>query len=190
MFTHTDMFTGYAAASPAVGWDNEVLSKYKKTFAAKKIVNPVKVYLTVGDVERERPVFEKFANDLVKHSFLNVSITSKVLENTGHSGTKSETYSRGLQYIFEKAKLKLSDNILNKYVGLYKLTNGNTVELKKENGQLVFYFSPTYKYNLFAASETEFYSTTNFFKMYFKNEDDKITGFELQQYGNTQFVKK
>jgi predicted alpha/beta superfamily hydrolase len=26
--THTDMFTGYAAASPAVGWDREVLYNY------------------------------------------------------------------------------------------------------------------------------------------------------------------
>ncbi|KAK6020173.1 putative esterase, partial [Ostertagia ostertagi] len=61
LFTQPEMFNGYAAASPAVGWDKEVLYKYEAAFAAKKINKPVRVYMTVGDVERSRPVFEKFA---------------------------------------------------------------------------------------------------------------------------------
>ena len=32
LFTQPDMFSGYAAASPATGWDKEVLYKYEKKF--------------------------------------------------------------------------------------------------------------------------------------------------------------
>jgi predicted alpha/beta superfamily hydrolase len=190
LFTHTEMFTGYAAASPAVGWDKEVLYKYEKIFATKKLTKPLRVYMTVGDVERSRPVFEKFAANMMSRKYENVHLFAKVLENTGHSGTKGETYSRGVQYIFERPKLYLDAAVLNQYAGKYQLPDGNTIELKNENGQLVFYFSPTYKYELFAASESEFYSTTDFFKMFFKTTGGKITGFELQRYGNIQFVKK
>jgi hypothetical protein len=46
---------------PAVGWDKEVLYKYEKEFAEKRSAKPLRVYMTVGDVERGRPTFERFA---------------------------------------------------------------------------------------------------------------------------------
>jgi len=188
--THTDMFTGYAAASPAVGWDNQVLYKYEKDFATKKLNKPVRVYMTVGDVERGRSIFEKMADYFTNQHYQNVSLKSKVLENTGHSGTKGETFARGLQYVFEKPKLKLNDAELNKYVGKYEMPGGNSVELKNEDHHLVFYFNSNFRYDLFAASESEFYSTTEFFNLYFKNSGDKVEGFQLARYNNNQFLKK
>src|SRR6185436_2367772 len=109
LFTHTDLFTGYAAASPAVGWDRQVLNQYEKKFAELKLSKPVRVYMTVGDVELGRPSFEKLAELMQSKHYNNVSVNSKVLENTGHSGTKSETYNRGLQFIFQKNKIELTD---------------------------------------------------------------------------------
>ncbi len=188
--THTDMFNGYAAASPAVGWGNEVLYQYEKQFAGKKLDKSVRVYMTVGDVERGRPVFEKMADYFSVKQYQNVSVRSKVLENTGHSGTKGETFARGLQYIFEKPRLKLDDLALNKYAGKYQFPNGGSIELKNENSQLVFYFSPTFKYGLFAASPTEFYSTSEFFNVNFKSNGEKVEGLELARYNNNQFLKK
>jgi len=188
--THTDMFNGYAAASPAVGWGNEVLYKYEKDFANQKLNKPVRVYMTVGDVERGRGTFEKMADQFTNRHYQNVNIRSKVLENTGHSGTKGETFARGLQYIFEKPKLKLDNDVLNKLAGKYQFPNGNTVELKNEDNHLVFYFSPNFKYDLYAASKTDFYSTSEFFNVNFKTSGDKIDGFELARYNNNQYLKK
>jgi predicted alpha/beta superfamily hydrolase len=188
--THTDMFTGYIAASPAVGWDREALYKYAKAFVEKKLSEPVRVYMTVGDVERGRTGFEKMAAYFKNNNYHNVSLQSKVLENTGHSGTKSETYSRGLQYVFEKNKLALADNLLDKYAGSYEMGGGNKIELKKERNGLVLYFNPQNKIELFANTETHLYATHEFFNMHFKINNDKVEGFDLARYGNTQFVKK
>jgi predicted alpha/beta superfamily hydrolase len=44
LFTQPELFTGYAAASPAVGWDREVLYKYEKAFAEKKYQNQYGLY--------------------------------------------------------------------------------------------------------------------------------------------------
>ena len=190
LLTHTDMFTGYAAASPAVAWDREILYKYEKTFAEKKLTKPVRVYMTVGDVERGRPGYEKFANSMITRNYSNVSLHSKVLENTGHSGTKSETYTRGLQYVFERNQLKLSNDALSKYTGTYQSGNNAKVEIKNESSQLVWYFSPNNKFPLFANSEKHFYATHEFFNVQFKLDNGKIQGFDLVRYGSTQTFNK
>lgn len=190
LFTHTDMFIGYAAASPAVAWDNEVLYRFEKIFAEKKLAKPVRVYMTVGDVEMGRPVFEKFAGDLAKHHNSNVQLRSKVLENTGHSGTKSETYSRGLQYIFERARLQFSAEELNKYAGTYQSSKGEKVELKHEGSQLYLLAGPKIKLLLYANTKTHFYATHQFFNMHFKFDNDKIETFDLVLYGGTQTFNK
>ena len=190
LFTHTDMFTGYAAASPAVGWDNEVLYKYEKFFAEKKSTQPLRVYMTVGDVERGRPVFERFAKNMHDRKYTNVNLRSKVLENTGHSGTKSETYSRGLQYVFERNQLKLSNDELKKYTGTYAVDRGNKFEIKNEGNELVFYYSPEAKFPLLVNNEKHFYATHEFFNLYFKTTNGKIEGVNLARYGSTMYFNK
>ncbi len=188
--THTDMFNGYAAASPAVGWGNGALYQYEKEFANKKLNKPVRVYMTIGDVESNRPYYESMADYFTKKNYQNVSIRSKVLENTGHSGTKGETFARGLQYIFERPNLKLDEMVLNQYAGKYQFPNGNVIELKNENNHLVIYFSPSFKVDLLAASQTEFYLTSQFFNVSFKKDGQKIEGFQLATYNENQFFKK
>jgi len=190
LFTQPELFTGYAAASPAVGWDGEVLYKYEKVFADKKLLKPVRVYMTIGDVERSKPAYEKFAAQMTSRNYTSVYLKSKILENTGHSGTKSETFGRGMQYVFEKPRLDLGASVLNKYVGSYQSPNGNKIDIKNEDGKLVLYFSPSNKYVLYTASETDFYSTSEFFNLEFKNEAGKPSGFQFNRYNNSQFMTK
>jgi hypothetical protein len=190
LYTHTEMFTGYVAASPAIGWDREVLNKYEKTFSEKKLSKAVRVYSTVGDVEMGRPAYEKFANKMLGRNYSNVNLISKVLENTGHSGTKSETYSRGLQFVFQRDQLKLSNEQLNYYAGTYQFSNGNKIEIKNEGNQLYWYFSPGYKFSLYANTEKHFYARHEFFNVFFKTGNGKVEGFDLIRYGNTQTLVK
>ena len=190
LFTQPELFTGYAAASPAVGWDREVLYKYEKEFAEKRSAKPLRVYMTVGDVERGGSTFERFAAQMASRNYTTVALKSKVLENTGHSGTKSETFGRGMQYVFEKPKLNLDAVVLNKYVGSYQSSTGIKIDIKNEDGKLALYFSPTNKYVLYSASETEFYATSEFFNLEFKTEGDKPSGFQFNRYNNSQYMTK
>lgn len=185
LFSQPDMFSGYAAASPAIGWDKEIIYQYEKKYFESNVSSPARLYMTIGGVERNVPGFEKLSAYLNGRSYPFLKIKPVVLENTGHSGTKSETYGRGLQYIFERPKLELVGSTLDKYTGLYESATGKT-EIKKEDGRLAIYFSPTYKYILYAATETEFYSTAEFLKLHFSTGQ----GFELEQYGRKQFFKK
>ncbi|HRI23925.1 MAG TPA: alpha/beta hydrolase-fold protein [Ferruginibacter sp.] len=190
LFTHTDMFRGYAAASPAIGWDRELIYQYEKKFFEGNNTLPVRMYMTIGDVERSAPGFEKFAKHLESRNYSSLVSKAKLLENTGHSGTKSETYSRGLQFIFERPRLELDAVSLNRFAGMYQTTNGNKLEIKNEGGRLVLYFSPGNKYMLYAAGETEFYATTEFFNIHFQTQRGAVQGFRLDRYGSSQFITK
>ena len=197
LFSQPDLFTGYVAASPYVPWDNDVLYKYEQEFAKKRLPQPLRVYMTVGDVETTRPAFEKFSATMVAHKYPSVRLHSKILENTGHSGTKNETYARGLQYVFERPKLDLATRVLNNYAGTYQLPDSRTLQLKNENGQLAFYLNETGQlaiyfgsFKLYAASEKDFYATAQFLNIHFENATGKPPGFWLETYRDKQFIKK
>lgn len=194
LFTHTEMFKGYIAASPAIGWDKEVIYQYEKKFyerslLAKTTKGSLRMYMTIGDVERSAPGFEKFSKFLTDRNYEALWFRSKVLENTGHSGTKSETFTRGLQYVFEKPKLKLDKTILERYVGSYG-TGAGKVDIKNENGKLSLYFPNGTLYELFASGEADFYATSEFFNIHFRMNEAVVEGVEINRYSGSQFIKR
>ncbi len=190
LFTHPNMFKSYIAASPAYGWDGEVLYKYEKAYFERKSTLPAKLYMTIGEVERGVPGFQKLSSHLTGRNYKNLQIRSKVLENTGHSGTKTEGFGRGLQFAYERTSLNLDAPILNKYTGKYQTINGNTIEIKLENNRLSCYLGPNNKYILFAATEKDFYATSEFCNLHFSNKNGKTDGFQFDRYGKTEFVKR
>jgi predicted alpha/beta superfamily hydrolase len=191
LFTHPEMFQRYVAASPAFMWDNSVLYQYEKNYAASKSNPPAKLFLCVGGVERSVPGFQKLTKLLQNRHYNSLQIESRVLENTGHSGTKGEGFARGLQFVFKRPNLQLPDAVLQNYVGKYQLADGSTAEIKKENNQLFLYTSPIDKTALFAASEDEFYSTSEFLNVKFKyNKNKKVTDADVETFGSSMSVKK
>lgn len=185
LFTQPDMFKGYVAASPAFQWDNEVIYKYEQEYFDKEPVVTRRLYMSMGGVERSVPGFEKLVKHLTDRRYHNISMKTRVLDNTGHSGTKGEGYARGMQYIFERPALALDAAVLNQYVGKY----GN-IEFKNENNQLAMYFSPTNKIFLYAANAIDFYSDVEYFNVHFKTKNGKVEGFDLERYNGSRFISK
>ncbi len=195
LFTHPEMFRGYAAASPATGWDKEIIYKYEKQFYAKDLLSKtvagsLRLYMTIGDVERNAAGFEKLAKFLDDRKYHSLIIRSKMLENTGHSGTKSETFSRGLQYIFERPRLSLDKGLLQGFTGIYRAQNGMIAEVAREENVLLINIGGNTIYRLLAGSETGFYARSEYLNVFFRKENEMVTGFELQRYGSTQLFSK
>ena len=190
LFSHTDMFQRYVAASPAFGWGNEVIYQCEKKYFENKSNSPAKLFMCIGGVETSAPGFEKLSKYLNDRHYPSLEIESKVLENTGHSGTKGEGFARGLQFVFKRPALKLSSTVLNKYVGTYKTDDGMSVRVKSEDQVLVAYANNS-RLPFYATSEKDFYSTAGFINVHFKtDEKGVVSGFQLDTYGATQFVKK
>ena len=191
LFTQPDLFQRYVAASPAFGWDNNVIYQYEKKYFENSAKPKARLFMCMGGVERSVPGFDQLVQHLSSRRYPSLSIETKVLENIGHSGTKGEGYARGLQFAFARPSLKIADDVLKKYTGVYSFPNGNNVEIKSENQTLVIYPGSRNKYIMKAASETDFYSTAEFLNIHFKKDDNgNITGFQLEQYGSNVFITK
>lgn len=189
LFTQPGLFQRYVAASPAFGWNNEVLYQYEKKYAENVSNPPAKLFMCIGGVGRSVPGFEKLTKHVAGRNYKNLQIQSRVLENTGHSGTKGEGYARGLQYVFAKSVIQLAPAVLRKYIGRYQLEDSSKLEIKMESNQLVLYSSPTNKFVLQAAGDDFFYATSEFLNVKLINIQGTIIGFEVEQYGNTQLAK-
>jgi len=191
LFTEPALFQRYVAASPAFGWDKEVIYTYEQKYFENKSTPPAKLFMCVGGVERGVPGFERLAKHLSDRNYSSLQIQASVLENTGHSGTKGEGFARGLQFVFARPSLKLSAEVLKNYAGNYTADNGSAIEIRLINQSLEIYFAVNNKYQLFSADENYFYANSEFLNIHFvKDEKNRITGFKMERYNDVRFFTK
>lgn len=186
LFTNPGMFRGYIAASPAYGWDREVLYQFEKKYFDSHPTQQARLYLTMGDVERGLPGFEKLAKHLSERKYPLLSIRSKILENTGHSGTKTEGFGRGMQYVFQRKDEPIRQQTVLPFTGMYQLAPGGaTIEIRLENEELYLYTAPNNRYKLFSESATDYYAKSEFLQIHFFTGSGRKTGMILKRYGRT-----
>ena len=190
LFNETELFHRYVLTSPAVGWDNEVIYNYEKNYAEKKPRLPIKLFMTVGELE-EVSGFQKFVDHLKARKYKGLSLQTRILENTGHSGTKAEGYTRGLQAVFARPSLKLSRDILAQYIGTYQLNPQVEIKVVEESGRLMALGPNNTKLLLHAETENDFYIPGQYLFAHFKKDaTGRITGFQLEQFFGDVFLQK
>jgi hypothetical protein len=128
---------------------------------------------------------------LKARNYEGLALQTRVLESTGHSGTKAEGYARGLQFVFTRPSLKIAPDILEQYTGAYQLNPETKIILSKEKDHLIAQASGNSKLVLYAETEKDFYVKGLYFFVHFKKDDTgKIIGFQLEQFSGVVFLKK
>lgn len=190
LFNETELFQRYVLTSPALGWDNEVVYTYAKNFVKRKSQALSRVFMAVGDCE-DVTGFQKFSEHLKSREFEGLTLQAKVLESTGHSGSKAEGFTRGLQAVFARPTLQLATETLEKYVGDYQIDHQLKISISDENGHLVIHGPRNAQLVLHAESEKDFYVRGQFWFMHFKEDAaNKIIGFQLEQFSRAVFARK
>jgi hypothetical protein len=190
LFNETELFQRYVLTSPALGWDNEVIYAFEKKCAEKKSLLPLKLFMAMGELEGVAG-FQKFVEHLQARNYQGLSLQTRILANTGHSGTKAEGYTRGLQFVFARPSLKLAPAILAPYVGAYRLNPEVEIKVAIENDRLIALGPNNTKIVLHAETEKDFYVAGQYFFAHFiKDETGKIAGFQLEQFSGEIFVQK
>lgn len=189
LFTETSLFNRYFLTSPALQWGNGIVLQHERNFAKKNTGLPVKLFMAHGDMEFPAP-FQRFVDTLKKRQYAGLELQTRILENTGHSGTKGEGYARGLQWVFSKPSLKLHQEVLNKYAGTYAVGT-DTLKLIGESNRLIVIDPSNIRTPLDAATEKDFYLKGHFFNIHFKKDEaGNISGFQLERFEGDSFVKK
>jgi predicted alpha/beta superfamily hydrolase len=191
LFNEPDVFKHYVLTSPSVQWDNEVLYSYEKSFGEKKLKTPVTLSMAVGEFEGLLVPYNKFVAHLRSRNYKDIALESRILENTGHSGTKAEGYTRGLQFAFSRPSLKLPESLLNEYVGDYELRPGVILKATHENGQLVVTTPDGNKIIFLAETPSDFYIKGQYLRVrYIKDSTGKVSGARVEQFGGEDYLKK
>ncbi|KAA0230912.1 alpha/beta hydrolase [candidate division KSB1 bacterium] len=190
LFSETELFQRYVLTSPAVGWANEGIYAFEKNYADKKSQLPARLFMAVGELE-DVAGFQKFADQLKARNYDGLALQTRVLENTGHSGTKAEGYTRGLQFVFARPSLKLAAAILAQYVGTFEPNPETKVLISVENDHLIAQGPYNTKLVLHAETEQDFYVPGQYlFARFKKDEQGRVTGFQLAQFGGEVFARK
>jgi predicted alpha/beta superfamily hydrolase len=101
MFSEPGLFSGYVAASPAVVYGNRFAFNQEALYANSHKDLPVRLFLSVGEVEQLRRPVEEFMQVLSKRNYTGLEMETRIIEGERHAGNKPEAYNRGLRFIFQ-----------------------------------------------------------------------------------------
>lgn len=101
MFNEPTLFRGYVAASPIVVFGNKHAFKQEAAYARDHPDLPVRLFLSVGELENIRQPVEEFMNVIKERHYTGLAMMTRTIEGEEHAGNKPEAYNRGLRFIFQ-----------------------------------------------------------------------------------------
>jgi predicted alpha/beta superfamily hydrolase len=193
LFTRPTLFSDYLASSPAIWWDDGVIRKYQNAFSDESLSSPVRLYVARGGMELGQKDVDIFMNELKARKYRNLEIEFDVIEGAGHGGLNPEAFTRGMQFIFRKSRVRIDANQLAAYTGTYKGPTGwPDIEVRSGDGTLYSKDSESKTELRWVAVEENlfFVSNTGAEVTFSVNENGKVTQLNLKvESGVFNFVK-
>lgn len=101
LFNEPELFSGYVSASPAVTFGGGVIFDLETEFAARHKTLPVKLFVSVGEIEELAQPVKSFMDALNNSGYQELTLETRIIEGERHSGNKPEAFNRGLRFIFQ-----------------------------------------------------------------------------------------
>lgn len=103
LFHEPGSFTRYFIGSPALWWDDEAVFRFYDSSKFDGIENPIKVYLSVGDLEEKalRYSWEKLRNFLDQKQNPKIQLKAEILEGEQHLTGIGLAHSRAFRWLYE-----------------------------------------------------------------------------------------
>ena len=191
LFEEPALFHRYVLTSPAVGWDNYIIYQYEKDYAKNTSRPLVKLYMAEGGLEGGVDDFLKLADHLKAKNNPGMEVQTRVLEGMGHSGGKAEGYTRGLQAVFKRPSMRLAEEVLKRYAGVYQSEAGIRLKIEREDEHLVLRYSGNSTYVLHAETDKDFYYTGELLNIHFaENGEGDITGLQLDRFNGSDSFQR
>jgi predicted alpha/beta superfamily hydrolase len=189
LFHETALFDRYIVSAPSLQWDDGVTYAYEADYAAHHTELPARVFMVLGERENVEAL-ERFADTLRAREYEGLDLETYVVANTGHAGHKPEGFTRGLQFAFERPSLALPADVLDAYVGTYRLGDQVRVDIRREGDHLVGRQHAQEEVRLHAESDEDFYINGEHTFFRFERRDGQVTGFHLRTFTDTLFFER
>jgi predicted alpha/beta superfamily hydrolase len=177
LFQQPSPFNRFVANSPSLWYDDQLMFKTERAFAAQHQQLNAKLFTSSGSYEEESnpPMYANFIQQLKASNYKGFEMESFVVDKTGHGSEPPYAISRGLQFVFSKPALTLDTALLKQYAGHYE----HDISFIYENGALYFSgFGRQIKMN--AETNKQFYMPGLNGEVEFRTDQkDKVTGAQL-----------
>lgn len=104
LFTKPELFSGYVSSSPAVTFAGGIIFDLETEFAARHKTLPVKLFVSVGEIEELAQPVKSFMEALNNSGYQELILETRIIEGERHAGNKPESFNRGLRFIFQGDK--------------------------------------------------------------------------------------
>nr|WP_294794141.1 alpha/beta hydrolase-fold protein [uncultured Mucilaginibacter sp.] len=187
LFNDPSLFDRYILTSPSLTFDNSVLRSWETKYESTGSPMASRLFIARGAFEDLETEFNALTDRLKKVK--NLEVQALTFANTGHSGTKPEGFSRGLQWAFKRPSVKLDPAILKKYTGLYVVKN-DTARIVVKDGNLVAQ-SKSNDFVFQAENENSFYHDGIFLRANFQLDNaGNVKGLKIEQYDGEIFYQR
>src|SRR4051812_15927199 len=117
-----DLFRGYVASSGAFGLGAAYFSRRLQELPPD-LLRDEHAYFTVGALYDDEQGVKDFVASLKAVAGETPSIALDVIPGVGHTGNEPFAYTRGLVHAFQRPRLRLSQQLLQRYEGAYSDVN-------------------------------------------------------------------
>lgn len=145
LITRPELFSDYIASTPATWWDNNVLDRYRKAFDGNALKQPKRLYVSRGESEHIMQAgADTMAAQLQKADFANLEVAFATVPGTGHAALNPEVITRGLQFIFRKEWVPLTEGQRQEFAGSFEAEEGDEELTIRSDGDRLFTTFPDY----------------------------------------------
>lgn len=113
-------FDGYIAIAGSYFIDGVYFDEKLALMYGTADLKKVRSFLSVGSLDTNQFSVEIINSSIESAGLKGFKHKYKVFKDAGHAGVEPFAYTRGLQYIFKKPFLKLSEAFLQRYAGEYE----------------------------------------------------------------------
>lgn len=189
LFQQPSPFNRFIANSPSLWYDNQVIFKMEKSYSEKNHVLNAKLFLTSGGYEEETdliPTFKNFCDQLRASNYKGLEMESLVIEKTGHLTAGFYANVRGLQFVYNKADIKVDSLLLDQYAGHYEQGMAFV-----RTGNSMYVDMGTKKIKMHATTNESFYIPgSNGIGEFIKDNKGKVTGISFKTADGNFYSKK
>jgi uncharacterized protein len=102
MFARPGLFAGYVAASPAAQWADDWLLGFETVFHKSAQLLGVRLFVTAAEKDPAMILdgTKRFDARMRTSAYPGLEYQFRLVEGEGHSGTKAESYNRGIRFAF------------------------------------------------------------------------------------------
>lgn len=157
MLAKPGLFDGYVALAAPYNVEQAYFEQRLTELHGSRALQGVRHFAAVGSQDFNEPQVSGFQEILKSAHLKGLKSRKKVMSYLGHAGVGPVGYTYGLQYVFERPRIRLDSATLDQYVGEYGFAPGAPALSVSYSGEKLLVQQGDTVIELYANSENSFY---------------------------------